>query len=57
MGIEKKTYSIRLEEEIVEKVKAYARQENRNFSNMVETILLQYITHREAKEAESEKKT
>ena len=50
MGIEKKTYSFRLEETVVEKIRMYAQEENRNFSNMVETILIQYIAQREQKD-------
>lgn len=47
MGIEKKTYSVRLDEELAEKIKQYAAADNRNFTNMVETILMQYIAERE----------
>ena len=52
MGIEKKTYSFRLEENLVEQLRVYAREENRNLSNMIETILLQYVSKR----VEGEKK-
>lgn len=47
MGIEKRTYSVRLDEQMVEKLRAYAKEENRNLSNMIETILLQYLSNRE----------
>lgn len=50
MGIEKKTYSFRLEEDLVEQLRVYAKEENRNLSNMIETILLQYVSNREARE-------
>ena len=50
MGIEKKTYSFRLEENLVEQLRVYAKEENRNLSNMIETILLQYVSKREARE-------
>lgn len=50
MGIEKKTYSVRLDEELAEKIKQYGLLENRNFTNMVETILKQYIAQREKSE-------
>mgnify|MGYP000775869627 CR=1 FL=1 len=50
MGIEKKTYSFRLDEELAEKIRSYARMENRNFSNMIETILLQYVSNREGED-------
>ena len=46
MGIEKKTYSFRLEEDLVEQLRVYAKEENRNLSNMIETILLQYESNR-----------
>ncbi len=47
MGIEKRTYSVRLNEDLAEKIREYGQLENRNFANMVETILLQYIADRE----------
>ena len=48
VGIEKKVYSFRFDEEMVEKLRAYAAQENRTLSNMIETILLQYLSKRES---------
>lgn len=48
MGIEKRTYSVRLDEQMVEKLRVYAKEENRNLSNMIETILLQYLSKRES---------
>ena len=53
MGIEKRTYSVRLDGELAEKIKQYALLENRNFTNMVETILLQYVSEREKQEKEN----
>lgn len=50
MGIEKKVYSFRLEEALVEQLRAYAKEENRNLSNMIETILLQYVSNRVEKD-------
>ena len=50
MGIEKKTYSFRLEENLVEQLRVYAKEENRNLSNMIETILLQYVSNRVAED-------
>lgn len=47
MGVERKVYSLRLNEELAEKIRQYGQMENRNFANMVETILLQYIAERE----------
>ena len=43
MGIEKKTYSFRLEDELVEALRQLAEKENRKLSNMVETILKKYV--------------
>ena len=47
MGVERKVYSLRLNEEVAEKVREYGQLENRNFANMVETILINYIAERE----------
>ena len=50
MGIEKKVYSFRFDEDMIDKLRFYAEAENRNLSNMVETILLQYLSKREQEE-------
>lgn len=50
MGIEKKTYSFRLDEGLVERLRSYAKEENRNLSNMIETILLQYLSNRDSQD-------
>ena len=50
MGIEKIVYSFRFDEDIIDKLRVYAEAENRNLSNMVETILLQYLSKREQEE-------
>ncbi len=47
MGVEKKVYSFRFDEEMVDKLRSYAREENRTVSNLIETILLQYLSNRE----------
>lgn len=47
MGIEKRTYSFRFSEEMVEKLRACAEADNRTLSNMIETILLQYLSKRD----------
>ena len=39
MGIEKKVFSLRLDEELIEKIKVLAEKENRTVSNYVETVL------------------
>lgn len=43
MGIEKKTISIRLDDEMIRELQLLAKKENRNFSNLVETILKKYL--------------
>lgn len=43
MGIEKKSYSFRLHQDIIDQIQLQAAEENRSLSNMVETILLQYL--------------
>ncbi len=47
MGVEKKVYSFRFDEEMVDKLRSYAREENRTVSNLIETILLKYLSDRE----------
>lgn len=47
MGIEKKVYGFRLEEKMVDRLRVYAKEENRTLSNMIETILLQYLSNRD----------
>ncbi len=42
MGIEKKTVSVRLDEDLIAKIRALAEKENRSFSNLVETVLKKY---------------
>ena len=39
MGIEKKVYSVRLDEELLDKMKIIAKEQNRSLSNLVETVL------------------
>lgn len=43
MGIEKKVYSFRFDEDMVDRLKVHAKAENRTLSNLVETILLNYL--------------
>ena len=43
MGIEKKVLSLRLDDELIEKLKLLAEKENRSLSNFIETILKKYI--------------
>ena len=44
MGIEKKVYSFRFNEDMVDRLRACAEAENRTLSKMIETILLQYLS-------------
>ena len=50
VGIEKKVYSFRFDEAMVDRLRTYAEAENRTLSNMVETILLQYLSKRDSEE-------
>ena len=43
MGIEKKVYSVRLEEDLIKELKIISKKENRTLSNLVETILKKYL--------------
>ncbi len=43
MGVEKKTFSFRFNEDMVDQLRICAKAENRTLSNLVETILLNYL--------------
>jgi len=43
MGVENKVYSFRFDEELIEKLRQEGEKQNRSLSNMVETILKQYL--------------
>jgi predicted transcriptional regulator len=43
MGIEKKTKSIRLDEDLIEALEKIAGSENRSLSNLIETVLKRYV--------------
>ena len=43
MGIEKRVYSFRFDPEMVARLQLRAEEENRSLSNLVETILKQYL--------------
>lgn len=47
MGIEKKVYSFRFDPEMVLRLQERAVAENRSLSNLVETILKQYLAKKE----------
>lgn len=44
MGVEKKVLSVRIDDEIIEKLKRLAEKENRSLSNLIETVLKKHIT-------------
>lgn len=56
MGIEKKTYSVKLNEEFVMRMKYFADKQNRSLSNFVETILKEKMAILEREEAEEQGK-
>ena len=43
MGIEKKVVSMRLDEDFIEKLKEIAETQNRTLSNLIETVLKEYV--------------
>ena len=43
MGIEKQVLSMRLDEELIEKLRKLAESENRTLSNYIETLLKKHI--------------
>ena len=43
MGIEKKVVSMRLDEEFVEELREVAETQNRSLSNLIETVLKEYV--------------
>jgi len=43
MGIEKKVYSFRLDEKVMDEIKKISEEENRSISNLVETILKKFL--------------
>lgn len=43
MGIDKKVVSLRLEEDFIEELRVLAKGENRTLSNLIETVLKEYV--------------
>ena len=43
MGIEKKVLSIRIDQDLIDELKTIARNDNRPLSNLIETVLKQYV--------------
>ena len=50
MAVEKKVYSFRFDERLVDQLKYYAQEENRTLSNFVETILKEYLNQKSIQE-------
>ena len=46
MSANRKNYTFRLDEDIVRQLRREAAEQNRSFSNMVETILISHINSR-----------
>jgi len=44
VGIERKVVSIRMEESLLEQLKVIAEEQNRPFSNLVETVMKEYAS-------------
>ena len=47
MGLEKKVVSVRLDESFIEKLREIAEKQNRTLSNLVETVLKEYVSNLE----------
>ena len=43
MGVHKKVYSFRFDEELMDTIKLLSQEQNRNVSNFIETVLKEYI--------------
>ena len=55
MGIEKKVLSVRMDQELIDDLKIIAKNDNRPLSNLIETILKQYVnTENESKKSAEE---
>ena len=55
MGIEKKVVSIRMDDKLICELKLMAKAENRPLSNLIETILKQYMSSKENSQKDTEK--
>jgi len=47
MGVEKKTVSTRLNDEVISELEKIAKEENRSISNLIETILKDYLRNKQ----------
>jgi len=56
MGIEKKVYSVRLDEDLLSALKTISKEENRSLSNLVETVLKRYVNSKKHSQTLEEKK-
>ena len=52
MGIEKKVMSVRLDEELIDTLRSIAKDDNRPLSNLIETVLKQFVKSKEKSDAE-----
>ena len=55
MGQEKKVMSVRLDEPLISELKIIAQEENRPLSNLIETILKQYVSSKKAADRKTKK--
>ncbi|MBQ3225432.1 MAG: ribbon-helix-helix protein, CopG family [Clostridia bacterium] len=44
MGLEKKVISVRLDDALIQKLREVAEEQNRTLSNLVETVLKDYVS-------------
>ena len=51
MGITKPQFTFRLDEDLIAKIRAYAKEENRSLPNYVETVLKAHVKEKEDKNA------
>ena len=49
MGLEKKVVSVRLDEAFSQQLREIAEKQNRSLSNLVETVLKDYVSNQEKK--------
>jgi len=49
MGLEKKVVSVRLDEAVVEQLREIAQTQNRTLSNLIETVLKDYVSNQKEK--------
>lgn len=52
MGIEKKVVSIRLDDQLVQELRVIAQVQNRSLSNLIETVLKEYLAQTQQQESD-----